>query len=134
MSHFSRIKTNISNFEILIKTLNDLGFKHKLNQVNNSQIRINKVSNINNIFVYRNLSDNQSLFNFSWDGSQYILLADFQLWNLDINIDCFLQKLNQKYAYNIILNQGNSNGFQESDQKIMFDGSLKVIMQRWHLY
>nr|QCI06505.1 hypothetical protein [Erythroglossum lusitanicum] len=134
MSHFSRIKTNISNFEILIKTLNDLGFKYKFNQFSNSIIDKNKLSNLDNIFVYNNLSDDKSLFNFSWDGSQYILLADFQLWNLDINIDYFLEQLNQKYAYNIILNRANSNGFQKSDQKIMLDGSIKVIMQRWNIY
>nr|QCI05613.1 hypothetical protein [Cryptopleura ramosa] len=133
MSHFSRIKTNIVNCEILKKTLVDLGFKYKCYQNNDQINNLTNINQVNFINVYSNLSDSQSLFNFSWDGLQYILVADFQLWNLDINVDYFLEKLTQCYASNIVIYQGISNGFQASEQIVMQDGSLKIVMQRWNV-
>nr|YP_009391779.1 hypothetical protein [Acrosorium ciliolatum]ARW59923.1 hypothetical protein [Acrosorium ciliolatum] len=133
MSHFSRIKTNIVNFEVLKKTLIDLGFKYKCIQDNNINNYQTKINQINSIYVYHNLSDSNSLFNFSWNGLEYVLVADFQLWNLDINVNYFLEKLTQCYASNIVLYQGRSHGFQASEQKVMQDGSIKIVMQRWNI-
>nr|QCI06977.1 hypothetical protein [Haraldiophyllum bonnemaisonii] len=138
MSHFSRIKTNIANAEVLTRTLKDLGFNYKLNAVSNIILN-NKNSkaknNLIDIAVYSNLSDNDSLFHFSWDGIQYNLIADIQLYNFknDNNIEYFLDKLTQKYAYNIILNKSIACGFEKSVQIVKDDGSIKLIMQKWDI-
>lgn len=133
MSHFSRIKTNISSFEILTKTLQDLGFKYEFKNNLDHYIVKDKLSQCSEIYVYHNLNDLNPVFNFIWDGVEYILIADFQLWSLETSVDNFVEILNQKYAYNMILNQGFSHGFQKVREIIMPDGSLKIMMQKWDI-
>lgn len=122
MSHFSKIKTNISDIEILKVTLNDLGFNYKL-FTSSQGLRI--------LDVYKESEQSKSLFHFIWDGSQYNLMADFMLWSLTVNINSFAEKLNQQYAYNMILKQGRQNGFDKQLQTLMSDGSIRLVMQRW---
>lgn len=124
MSHFSKIKTNISRLSILKKTLHDFGFKYYIND--------SLGSSNNQINVYNKSStDNDLLFSFVWDGCQYSLSADLQLWNLSVNFSDFLEKLNQRYAYNVILEQSKVIGYQKIDDNLMKDGSYRVILQKW---
>nr|QCI08848.1 hypothetical protein [Wrangelia sp.] len=124
MSHFSKIKTNISRLGILEKTLQDFEFKYYIND--------SSTSSNNQINVYnKSLTDNDLLFSFVWDGYQYSLAADLQLWNLSVNFSDFLEKFNQRYAYNVILEQSKVIGYQKIDDNLMTDGSYRVILQKW---
>nr|YP_009332585.1 conserved hypothetical plastid protein [Membranoptera weeksiae]AHZ94600.1 conserved hypothetical plastid protein [Membranoptera weeksiae] len=132
MSHFSKIKTNISDIEILKKTLNDLGFTYSSTKYNLSNIDINYSNHFKYLNVYKDKLNTKTLFEFIWDGFEYNLVADFNLWHLDMSMDYFLEKLSQQYAYNIILNQSIINGFNETNYTLMKDGSIKVMMQKWN--
>lgn len=132
MSHFSKIKTNISDIEVLKKTLKDLGFNYSSTKYNLSKIDINYSNQIQYLNVRNSKINRPTLFEFIWDGFEYNFITDFNLWCLDISVDCFLEKLSQQYAYNIILNQSISNGFNETNHILMKDGSIKVVMQKWN--
>nr|YP_009332806.1 conserved hypothetical plastid protein [Membranoptera tenuis]AKL79062.1 conserved hypothetical plastid protein [Membranoptera tenuis] len=132
MSHFSKIKTNISDIEILKKTLNDLGFTYGSTKYNLSNMDINYSNHFKYLNVYKDKLNTKTLFEFIWDGFEYNLVADFNLWHLDMSVDYFLEKLTQQYAYNIILNQSIMNGFNETNYILMKDGSIKVMMQKWN--
>nr|YP_009295198.1 hypothetical protein BI108_pgp197 [Dasya binghamiae]AOH77210.1 hypothetical protein [Dasya binghamiae] len=119
MSHFSKIKTNISDLDMLKKTLNDLNFDYSLDTTNH-------------ILVFKSNIKVKPLFSFSWDGNQYNLIADFNLWNLNISSDYFLEKLIQQYALNIITNESIISGFDLKTSIKMQDGSLKLIIQKWN--
>nr|QCI05972.1 hypothetical protein [Delesseria sanguinea] len=132
MSHFSKIKTNISDLEILKKTLKDLGFTYGLTKCNLLKTKINPFNETKYLNVFDGKPDGQTLFEFIWDGYEYNFIADFNLWHLDISVDYFLEKLSQRYAYNVILNQSILNGFNEKNYILMKDGSIKIIMQKWN--
>nr|QCI04843.1 hypothetical protein [Bornetia secundiflora] len=120
MSHFSKIKTNISDLELLKKTIIDLGFTYKVaiaDQVNAK------------VYLYNSFNQDTYLCSFQWNDYQYFLVTDMQLWNFQFND--FLEKLNQKYAYNVIMQKSMNNGFDKICQEVMNDGSVKLVMQRW---
>nr|YP_009397155.1 hypothetical protein [Thuretia quercifolia]ARW66341.1 hypothetical protein [Thuretia quercifolia] len=125
MSHFSKIKTNISDLEMLTKTLNDLGFVYSLEK---------KISQVNKISVFNKDIYDKHLFDFCWNGREYMLLADLFLWSLDVSIDYFLEKLTQQYAYNIIIKESLNYGFDNKSKILMKDGSIKLLVQKWHNY
>nr|YP_009326586.1 conserved hypothetical plastid protein [Membranoptera platyphylla]AMJ16843.1 conserved hypothetical plastid protein [Membranoptera platyphylla] len=132
MSHFSKIKTNISDIEILKKTLKDLGFTYGSTKCNLSNVHINYSNQVKYLNVYDSKFNTQTLFEFIWDGYEYNFVADFNLWHLNMSVDYFLEKLSQQYAYNVILNQSIMNGFNETNHIFMKDGSIKVVMQKWN--
>lgn len=129
MSHFSRIKTSIRSFDILQKTLTDLNFKYNCltNDIRDSNGNLHKVD-----LVIENVNNINNLFGFSWDGYEYNLVADLQLWNQEIPVDRFMNKILQQYALNSILDSSIKEGFKEINKEINQDGSITLVMQRWN--
>nr|YP_009398605.1 hypothetical protein [Kuetzingia canaliculata]ARW67791.1 hypothetical protein [Kuetzingia canaliculata] len=127
MSHFSKVKTNISNLEILKLTVKQLGFGYT--SFYSREEHVNSCLVSENLSVYDNI--NKPLFSFVWSGSEYNLVADLQLWSLEIDLSYFLDKLAQYYAYNIILAESSVTGFYPVNAKQSNDGSLRVTLQRW---
>nr|ARW68631.1 hypothetical protein [Palisada sp.] len=122
MSHFSKIKTNIYDKNILVKTLYDMGFTCKYSDDSLS---------LSDIFVYSNSDTQNALFVFSWNNDCYNLLADLQLWRLDIDFNYFVDSLSQMYAYNMILSKSSISGFDKISEKVIDDGSIKIKLKRW---
>nr|WCH57032.1 hypothetical protein [Hypnea musciformis] len=126
MSHLSRIKTSIVHKEILIKTLQDLNFTYKDRSGNRTN---NHGTNYNNITVQNNSKD---LFVFLWNGKEYLLLADLQLWKMDIPYTKLLEKITQQYSYNTIIQESAKYGFTNINQQTLEDGSIQLVVQKWN--
>nr|YP_009296285.1 hypothetical protein Sebd_133 [Sebdenia flabellata]AOM65220.1 hypothetical protein Sebd_133 [Sebdenia flabellata] len=127
MSHFSRIKTSIKDFEILQKTLKDLNYKYTCGK-NYLYDSNNNLQNVD-LMIHNN---QPNMLGFSWDGQEYNLVTDLQLWNEGMSIQRFMDKILQKYALNSILNVSVKEGFKEIKQKINKDGSIQLVIQRWN--
>nr|YP_010902787.1 hypothetical protein REP59_pgp193 [Hypnea flava]WCH54841.1 hypothetical protein [Hypnea flava] len=125
MSHLSRIKTSITNKEILKKTLKDLNFVCIDKKINNKN---DYIINSKNLIIQQNGKD---LFAFSWNGKEYSLLADLQLWNMNIPYTKLLEKIIQQYSYNTILKESAKYGFENINRKTLEDGSIQLVIQRW---
>nr|YP_010902986.1 hypothetical protein P4C74_pgp193 [Hypnea pseudomusciformis]WCH55040.1 hypothetical protein [Hypnea pseudomusciformis]WCH55439.1 hypothetical protein [Hypnea pseudomusciformis]WCH56633.1 hypothetical protein [Hypnea pseudomusciformis] len=125
MSHLSRIKTSIIHKEILIKTLQDLNFTYKNTSGNSTN---NHGTNYDNITVQKNSKD---LFIFLWNGKEYSLLADLQIWTMDIPYTKVLEKITQQYSYNTILQESAKYGFTNINQQTLEDGSIQLVVQKW---
>nr|YP_010850755.1 Ycf35 [Lophurella mutabilis]WGH13613.1 Ycf35 [Lophurella mutabilis] len=134
MSHFSKIKTNITNLNVLIKTLKDLGFNYRLFTTTDKYSPINNLSKPKNILVYKlnEFNRESNVFTFTWNTSEYILLVDLDTWNLDINFDYLLDRLFQQYAYNTVINTSCNSGFQKIKEHSIYDGSIQLTLQRWN--
>ena len=126
MSHFKRIKTKINNLTTLQKTLRDLGYSN-----------IYKTTYITDLNGNKQLVDivaedkAKNLIGFSWDGKEYNIIADLQMWNTDIPFDYFFSRMLQKYALNSITQTSMKEGFEEINKQTMNDGSIKLVLQRW---
>lgn len=125
MSHLSRIKTCINNEFILKQALIELGFYYKYKEQEKSQINTQSFD----LIVTTNNTD---LCAFIWDGYEYSFVADFQLWNYNIPYEQLLEKIKQKYSYNVIIQESIKQGFTNITNERLQDGSIKLIIQRWN--
>lgn len=126
MSHFSNIKTKIRNLDSLKAALNDLdvdwkdgpaivrGYKGQTHQAD--------------IVVEQN---NNYDFGFSWNGSEYDLVADLQYWQQPLTVDGFLRQVTQRYAYQTVVQETANQGFNITEQAKNQDGSIRLVVQRW---
>nr|YP_009565104.1 hypothetical protein [Gelidium galapagense]QBA96455.1 hypothetical protein [Gelidium galapagense] len=126
MSHFNRIKTKINNLSILKTTLRELGYNYSCEQ------RYIKDLNGNTQTVDLIAKNNQeNLLGFIWDGQEYNLIADLQMWNQPLSFECFFDNMMQQYAVKSIHYTSTKEGFNELSQERLPDGSIKIIVQRW---
>lgn len=126
MSHFSQIKTQIRNLSSLQSALTDLGVDWKSGpcpvrgyrgQTETAEVAIEQ--------------DNGYDIGFRWNGSEYELVADLQYWKQESNVDRFLSRVTQRYAYHTVVNESTQKGFQVAEQQQNADGSIRLVLQRW---
>ncbi len=70
-------------------------------------------------------------FGFSWNGSEYELVADLQYWQQPLTVDGFLRQVTQRYAYNTVVKETANQGFTITEQAKNQDGSIRLVVQRW---
>nr|WGH13019.1 Ycf35 [Echinothamnion sp.] len=134
MSHFSKIKTNITNLAVLIKTIQNLGFNYRFISNSDNHSCKNDQYIPSNLLVYKigQYNVESSIFTFVWNNHEYILLVDLDSWCLDVSFNYLFDCLFQEYAYNIIVNTGYVGGFQKIKEQSTDDGSIKLTLQRWN--
>ena len=126
MSHFSNIKTKIRNLNSLKAALNDLevDWKNGPGIVRGYQGQTHRAD----VVVEQN---NNYDFGFSWNGSEYELVADLQYWQQPLTVEGFLRRVTQRYAYHTVVNESANQGFSITEQDKNDDGSIRLVVQRW---
>ena len=127
MSHFKRIKTEISNLYILKMTLKELGYNY-----NHGKQYIQDLNGNSQLVDLVAEDKNNNSFGFSWNGQEYSIIADLQMWNKSSSFDYFLDNIIQQYALQSIAYTSVKEGFNQLSQEKLDDGSIKVIVERWH--
>jgi Protein of unknown function (DUF1257) len=126
MSHFSNIKTQIRNLSSLKAALTEMGMEWKEGPIPvrgyQGQTRTAEV-----VVEQKNNYD----IGFSWNGSEYELVADLQYWQQPLSVEGFLRKVTQGYALQTVLSESSKQGFQVSEQQKNADGSIRLVVQRW---
>lgn len=127
MSHFSKIKTTLKDLTLLKKSLNDLGVEwdqnvHTIKGYKTQECFANLVIKQNNSYD----------IGFTWNGSEYQLVADLQFWQQPWSIELFLDKVTQRYAYNSILKATELQGFQPMEEVTQENGIIRLTLQRWN--
>jgi hypothetical protein len=107
MSHFTSIKTNITDQDLLIKTLDNL----KLNWAKQKTLvnSYNKESKLCDIVIKQK---NGHEIGFEKGLESYELVYDEMFWNLPITVSSFNDKLNSSYALNLISKNLLKHGFE----------------------
>lgn len=126
MSHFTKIKTKLYNLEILKKSLHDLAIE--------TEFEGNKIRGYNNQTHDAELVIKQSNnhdIGFVWNGSEYELVTDLMFWSQPYSIDKFLNQVNQRYAYNCIVQMSEREGFQLAQVKNPQDGSVRLLLRKF---
>ena len=126
MSHFSNIKTKIRNLDFLKSALKDLDvdWKDGPGIIRGYQGKTHKAD-----VVVEQANDYD--FGFSWNGSEYELVADLQYWQQPLTVEGFLRKVTQRYAYHAVVNETANQGFNITEQENHQDGSIRLVVQRW---
>jgi len=127
MSHFSQLKTQIRDLSALKSALSEIGVPW---QAGSQTVRGYQGSTINAEVVIP--QDNGYDIGFRWNGSCYELVADMQYWQMPWSVESFLQKVTQKYALKAVLAASQDQGFRVAEQTQQADGSVRLVLQRWH--
>jgi hypothetical protein len=126
MSHFTKIKTKLYNLEILKKSLNDLSLETELEK---KEIRgYNNQTHVAELVIRQ--SNNHDI-GFAWNGNDYELVTDLMFWKQSCSVDKFLNQVNQRYAYNSIVQMSEREGFQLAQSKNPQDGSIRLLLRKF---
>jgi hypothetical protein len=125
MSHFSRIKVEIKNGEILHQVLQELGYKVECN----TQIRGYQGDKTQAEYVIRQPNGYDLGFDRNDGDDHYELVADF--WGARINQQEFLNPILQKYAHKTLMASVQEQGFDVESQETLEDGTVRVVVGKW---
>ena len=124
MSHFTTIKVQIKNSDVLADVLAELGHKVEAN----TQVRGYQGDRINAEYVIRR--QNGYDIGFRKDGDDnYELIADF--WGTGIDQVQFVNEIQQKYAHKMLLTTVETQGYTIEAEEVLNDGTVRVVVGRW---
>ena len=123
MSHFTTIKIQIKNGEILHQILQELGYRVECN----TKVRGYVGSTTQAEYVIR--QDNGYDLGFRRNGEIYELVADF--WGAKINQQNFINLISQKYAYKTLIHSLADEGFNVEEEEVLEDGTVRVVVGKW---
>ena len=128
MSHFSTIKTKIKDKEILVQTLELLGY----DPLEEQELKVAGSHAKDHPTVQAQIAIGTDI-GFRWnDVSQsYELVTDLQTWDEPVPVERFLQKLSQQYARWTIHEAVKEDGFQVVEEWEMDDNSIELTVTRW---
>ncbi len=124
MSHFTTIKVQIKDSEVLGQTLRELGYKVE----ENALVRGYRGDKTEAEFVIRR--SNGYDLGFRRDGdAHYVLIADF--WGARINQNQFVNEIQQKYAHKQLQKTATEQGYTIEAEEVLEDGTVRVVVGRW---
>jgi hypothetical protein len=124
MSHFTTIKIEIKNGQILDLVLRELGYQVEYH----SKVRGYRGDRAQAEYVIR--QDNGYDLGFRRHGEYYELVADF--WGAKINRQHFLNCILQKYARKTLMQSIQEEGFAlEEEEEVLEDGTLRIVVGKW---
>ena len=128
MSHFSTIKTKIKDKEILVQTLELLGY----DPLEEQELKVAGSHAKDHPTVQAQIAIGTDI-GFRWnDVSQSNeLVTDLQTWDEPVPVERFLQKLSQQYARWTIHEAVKEDGFQVVEEWEMEDNSIELTVTRW---
>merc|ERR1711966_26744 len=109
-SHFSTIDTQIFDKTTLLKALDDVGVKAKASPVAGEQIEARRHK-----------------------GETYELVADLEFWQQSMPADAFMERVNQRYAVNSLIDTSSQEGFNVDQVKESVDGTVTLTMSRYNV-
>lgn len=126
MSHFTKIKTKLYNLDTLKKSLTDL----KLEWTTESNV-IRGYQGQEHSVEIRIPQKNGYDIGFRWNAIEYDLVADLMYWDQPTSLDRFLNQIQQRYAYNTILELSEKQNFQFTSVENQQDGSIRLLLNRY---
>jgi len=126
MSHFSKVKTKLYNLETLKESLSDLNIKwtDKTSEIRGYQNTTHEAELVI-------LQENKHDIGFKWNGVEYELVTDLMFWSQEYSVDKFLNRVNQRYAYNSIIGVSEKEGFSFTETETSQDGSIRLVLRRF---
>lgn len=123
MSHFTTIKVQIKNGDILRQVLQELGYKVECN----TMVRGYMGNKTKADYVVRQINGYDLGFRLA--GENYELVADF--WGAQIDEQEFINAITQKYAHKSLMTTVQSQGFTIEQEETLADGTVRVVVGRW---
>lgn len=125
MSHFTTIKVQIKNGEVLHQVLQELGYQVE----QDAEVRGYRGDKTRANYVIRRSNGYDLGFRRKDGDENYELIADF--WGAHINQQQFVNQIQQKYAHKMLLQTVAEQGYAIEEEEVLEDGSVKLVVGRW---
>jgi len=123
MSHFTTIKIQIKDSEMLHQALQELGYQVECN----TTVRGYQGNTTQAEYVIR--QKNGYDLGFRRGEENYEIISDF--WGAKINQQEFVNAITQKYAHKTLMQTVQEQGFNVEDEEVLEDGTVRVVVGRW---
>ena len=125
MSHFSKIKTKITNKPKLVKALQLLQYDVQenvelVNPIDHQHEKVKVDVSIGNDIGFRLNKD-----------GVYELVADIQTWKDPVPPRRFVEKVTQQYAKATILDTIEERGFTIEKESTTIENTIEIVATRW---
>ena len=125
MSHFSKIRTKITNKPKLVKALQLLQYDVQenielVNPLDHQHEKVKVDVSIGNDIGFRLNND-----------GVYELVADIQTWKESVPPQRFIEKVTQQYAKATILDTIQDKGFTIEKESTTIENNIEIVATRW---
>ena len=125
MSHFSKIRTKITNKPKLVKALQLLQYDVQenielVNPLDHQHEKVKVDVSIGNDIGFR--LNNEGV---------YELVADIQTWKESVPPQRFIERVTQQYAKATILDTIQQQGFTIEKESTTIDNTIELVATRW---
>ena len=124
MSHFTTIKVQIKDGEVLHQALRELGYKVE----QSAFVRGYQGDKTQADYVIRRSNGYDLGFRREGD-DHYVLIADF--WGARINQQQLVNEIQQKYAHKQLQRTAAAQGYTIEGEEVLEDGTVRVVVGRW---
>jgi len=126
MSHFSKIKTKITDKPALIQALMFDGWPVDINRE-----LVNPIGHDHERVRCEVTVGDDMGFVWNKQSQCYELITDRQTWSHQIPIERFLEKITQLYCIQLLTSVAKSNGFEVESQKVNSSNAVELVVNRW---
>ena len=126
MSHFTKIKTKLSDRTTIEKSLSDLNIQW---ESETTKVRGYKGQQHEAEIIIRQKNNHD--IGCAWTGKQYELVTDLMFWDQKYSVNKFLNQLNQRYAFNLITKVSEEQRFQYVGAETQQDGSIRLVLRKF---
>ena len=123
MSHFTKIKTKITELLFLKKAISDMDLAYEEGKLK-AKGWLWKRAKADLIIPTKSGYD----IGFKYNGSSYDVVADWDSIN-DVDQENFISELSQRYAYNVVSDTLTQQGFMVMEEKTE-GGKIKMTMRK----
>lgn len=136
MSHFTAIKTQIRDVNALVKALEDVGFKDKVELHETAQGLYGFEGDLREetaevVIPRKHLgsASNDIGFKKQEDGTYEAVISDYdRAYHYS---EQWLNQLTQRYGYHMLMAIAPEQGFTVEEEEVLEDGTIRVVVARW---
>ena len=136
MSHFTCIKTEFKDKEVLVESLELLGERPNVPSDLGMSVVDLVITNPDHAEEHPTVEVDIAIgvdigFKFNEKTGSFEFYSDHATWEKDIPVERFLEKLTQQYARMMIHRTIKEEGFEVQEEYEMDDNSIELTVNRW---
>ena len=125
MSHFTTLKTKLTDKDVLVKALNRLNYATEENVLlENPSDHDHKQWQVE-VGITRYVG-----FKMGVDGTLH-LVAELDAWKEPITVERFIEKVTQEYARETVLETVQEQGYTVVSEHKSVENTIEIVAERW---
>ena len=125
MSHFTTLKTKLTDTSVLIKALNRLNYSTQENVLLDNPVN-HKHEQVNvEVGITRYVG-----FKMGVDGTLQ-LVAELDAWKEPITVERFIEKVTQEYARETVMETVQKQGYTVVSEQKSVENIIEIVAEKW---